>query len=213
MINNTPTITNAITEVLNPITISHIARTSSFSNIGMAYYDDASHELPTVWAHILTGGAFSAQVWGSTWAIAPNDIGHAHINAYFKYPGPGTVYYNLAFSYLNNVTDWIDQIYFSNSSTRQTLYDNIGMTLQNYQYPWMWVCHGKFGYAYRREWEVREFEFYLGMPTIVGDLTHIKWVGWEPERPFIPGYPMYFIMTMSIAATIGLIYAVMKKKR
>ncbi len=186
---------------------------TALNNIGLAYYDDPAHELPTVWAHILTGGAFTAQIWASTWAIAPNDIGHAHINAYFKYPGLFSIYYNLAFSYLDNVTDWIDQIYFSNSSTRQALYDNIGTTLQNYQYPWMWVCHGKFGYVYRREWEVREFEFYHGMPTIVGDLTHIKWVGWEAPIPEIPGFSMYITLAVSVTTTVGIIYIMMRKRK
>jgi ABC-type transport system substrate-binding protein len=186
---------------------------TALHNIGLAYYDDASHELPSVWPHILGGGAMTAQIWASTWAIAPNDIGHAHINAYFKYPGPYTVWYNLAFSYLDNVTDWIDQIYFSNSSTRQVLYDNIGITLQTYQYPWMWVCHGRFGYVYRREWEVREFEFYWGMPTIVGDLTHIKWVGWSAPIPEIPGYSMYITLAISAATTAGIIYIMMKKRK
>jgi len=189
---------------------------TALNNIGMAFYDDTAHELvPTIWAHIFGGTfpMFTAQAWASTWAIAPNDIGHAHINAYFKYPGPFSVYYNLAFSYLDNVTDWIDQIYFSDSSTRQGLYDNIGVTLQNYQYPWMWICHGKFGYVYRREWEVREFEFYHGMPTIVGDLTHIKWVGWEAPIPEIPGFSMYITLAVSVTTTVGIIYIMMRKRK
>ena len=77
----------------------------------------------------------------------------------------------------------------------------------------MWIGHGKFGYVYRREWEVREFEFYHGMPTIVGDLTHIKWVGWEAPRPAIPGYPMFIIFAISTFTTVGLIYAMMKKRK
>ena len=190
---------------------------TALHNIGLDYYPDTvsdPHEFPTIWAHILGGGAFTAQIWGSTWAIAPNDIGHAHINAYFKYPGPFTVYYNLAFSYLDNVTDWIDQIYFSNHTIRQVCYDNIGLTLQDYQYPWMWIGHGKFGYVYRREWAVHEFERYLGMPTIVGDLTHIKWVGWEPAGPTeIPGYSMYITLAISTATTVGIIYVMMKKRK
>jgi len=189
---------------------------TALNNIGMAFYDDTAHELvPTIWAHIFGGTfpMFTAQAWASTWAIAPNDIGHAHINAYFKYPGPFSVYYNLAFSYLENVTDWIDQIYFSDSATRQGLYDNIGVTLQNYQYPWMWICHGKFGYVYRREWEVREFEFYHGMPTIVGDLTHIKWVGWEAPIPEIPGFSMYITLAVSVTTTVGIIYIMMRKRK
>jgi hypothetical protein len=190
---------------------------TALNSIGLDYYPDTPadpHEFPTIWAHILGGGAFGSQIWGSTWAIAPNDIGHAHINAYFKYPGPFSVYYNLAFSYLDNVTDWIDQIYFSNTSTRQGLYDNIGVTLQGFQYPWMWIGHGQFGYVYRREWEVREFERYHGMPTIVGDLTHIKWVGWEPEVPTeIPGYSMFITLAISVATTVGIIYIMMKKKK
>jgi len=188
---------------------------TALHNIGMAYYDDSAHELASVWIQILyvPGGSFSAQAWPTTFAIAPTEIGHAHINAYFKYPGPYTVGWNLAFNYLDNVTDWIDQIYFSNRTIRQECYDNIGLTLQDYQYPWMWICQGDWGWVYRREWEVREFEFYTGMPRIVGDFTHIKYVGWEPTPPAIPGFSVYIMLSVSLASSVGLIYVMMRKRK
>lgn len=182
----------------------------ALGNIGCDYYDDLAHELsPTIWTHVSgeTFPFFTAQAWPMEWTTYANDIIHPFVSAYFKNPGDWSYdpYYNLAFTYLYNVTYWMDQIYYSNQTTRQELYDNIAITLQTWQYPWMWIAHGMVGSVYRREWELN-----LDRWGGTGDLTYIRWVGWSPEEEPIPGYPIFFILTLS---AIGVIYVLMRKKK
>ncbi len=183
----------------------------ALANLGCDFYDDTDHELtPTIWTHV-SGGTFpyfTAQAWPLSWTLYANDITHPFVMAYFQNPGDWTYdpYYNLGFVDIENVTFWFDQIYYSNQSTRQELYDNIAITLQTWHYSWIWVAQGQTGSVFRREWEVNTAR-YAGL----GDFTLIRWVGWSPET-LIPGYSIFSIVAIS-TVSIGVIYVLMRKKK
>jgi len=185
---------------------------TALANIGCDYFDDTAHELvPDIWTHItgLTFPYFSAQAWPFGWILYPGEINQPFLVSYFANPGDGTydTYYNLGFVYLDNVTFWLDEIYYSNQSRRQVLYDNIAETLQTWHYSWLWIAQGQAGSVYRREWEINGARW-----GQIGDFTYIRWVGWSPTPTPISGYSIFSVVTIS-AASIGIIYILMRKKK
>ncbi len=185
---------------------------TALANIGCDFYDDTDHELtPTIWTHV-SGGTFpyfSAQAWPLDWTLYANDIIHPFVLAYFQNPGDWTYdpYYNLGFVDIANVSFWLDEIYYSNQSRRQVLYDNIAEVLQTWHYSWLWIAQGQTGSVYRREWEMD-----LARWGQMGDFTYVRWVGWTPTPQPIPGYSIFSLVTAS-AASVGVIYIMMRKKK
>jgi len=186
---------------------------TSLANIGCNIYDDSAHELsPHIWAHIVGGTFeyFTAQAWPLYWDVKLDDLTQPYVWYYFYNPGDWTfeVSFNLAFSYLDNVSLWLDAIYYSNKTLRPKFYNDIAITLQTYQYPWVWISQPIIGTVYSKEWEMD-----LDQLNGLGNFLFIRYVGKEKEFPFISGYFSEVVFSISTIAIISVIYVMMRKKK
>ncbi len=144
------------------------------------------------------------------WPIYPGDNSHPFVFGYFRNLGYASFDFgwNFAYAYNDSVDEWFFQAYFSNSTARQVLYDKIADHLQNYEYPWLWVCQRITGSAWNSEWEILP-AFYGGIQPFI----RIRYVGGELVVPEVPGFMLGIILGSSLVAMLGVITVIKRKHK
>lgn len=174
----------------------------------------ADNEFASVWGSF-AGGVFPYFLHngftGVTWPHYNGDDTYNYLYQYYRNIGDFSFQmgFNAAHIYLDNVTQWLDQVYYSNRSQRQVLYDDIGRTLQNYAYPWVYICQTIDGIAIKSEWEVNATAY----GNHLANLLRIKYLGTETIIPEIPGFIPSIMMATSLVAMMGVILVIKRRKR
>ncbi|MFX0081713.1 MAG: ABC transporter substrate-binding protein, partial [Candidatus Hodarchaeota archaeon] len=192
---------------------------TALRNIGCSYYEDYPDDnLPsnqfTDTFQSYAGGAYPYFIYeasiGVDWTHYDNYIVHPFLYAYHRNKGDWSfdMGWNAAHMYLDNVTFWMEEFYYSNATHQQEIMDNVAITLQTYEYPWVWICETIAGSAWRTEWDI-EIEFWANILPY----TRVSYVGKEEELAPIPGYAMGIFLSISFVTLLGTIYAVMRKKK
>jgi ABC-type transport system substrate-binding protein len=173
------------------------------------------NELTNVWL-TYSGEAFPQfdynGLCGIDWTVYANDIAWPYVYEYFRSfydDGSYQVGWNLSNMYNDNVTAWLEQIYYANLTQRQVLYDQIGDVLQNYEYPWIWVAQSLSANVFTSEWEVVSAPYYGN----IANFLRINYIGWGPSVPEIPGYTVGLITAFSLIAMIGVITQIKRKHK
>ena len=162
----------------------------------------------------LAGGNFPYYIHngfvGVDWTLYADFNGHGFAFAYFRNLGYASFDFgwNFAYAYNDSVDEWFYEIYYSNDTARQPLYDKIADHLQNYEYPWIWACQAITGSAWNSEWEV-ETAYYSGIQPFV----RIRYVGRELVVPEIPGFMLGIIIGSTLVAMIGVISVIKRKHK
>lgn len=147
---------------------------------------------------------------GVDWTLYAGDEGRGFVYAYFRNMGDDSFDFgwNFAYAYNDSVDDWFEEGYFSNTTRRQVLYDNIANHLQNYQYPWLWVCQTMTAAVWLTEWDI-DSATYDG----IGNFIRINYVGGGLVIPPIPGFMVGFMLASSLLAMVGVITVIKRKRK
>ncbi|MFX0028422.1 MAG: ABC transporter substrate-binding protein [Candidatus Hermodarchaeota archaeon] len=192
---------------------------TALRNIGCSYYQNhpndnlPSNQFLNTW-QAYAGGTFPYFIYnafiGVDWTHYDNYIAHPFLYAYHRNIGDWSfdMGWNAAHMYLDNVTFWMEEFYYSNATHQQEIMDNVAITLQTYEYPWVWICETMFGAAWRVEWDI-DIEFW----DSIWPYTRVRYVGKEEEPVPIPGYSTGIIMSLLLVSMIGTIYAIARKKK
>jgi len=192
---------------------------TALANLGCSYYEDHPDDgLPsnqfTNTFQSYAGGAYPYFIYqasiGVDWTHYDNYIVHPFLYAYHRNIGDYSfdMGWNAAHMYLDNVTFWLEEFYYSNGTHQQEIMDNIAVTLQTYEYPWVWICETMTGAAWREEWDINYAFYASALPY-----TRIRYVGKEKDLAPIPGYTIGIFLSISLVTMLGTIYAVMRKKK
>lgn len=201
----------------------------SIKNLGMVLDDDpALQAKPSLYSTMTESFSFPWFTFDSTpsrWYI--QDVGAlGWLEAYYASPGvydstvygykvadwipgslifPGEAFYNMGFSYNSTFDRWISEAWFANETRAQELYSNMAEWTQNYQYPFVYIAQDKIGHAINTEWD---YSFKWGW----FNFALVKHLG-DSGVPPIPGFSVGILFAVSTFASIGIIYAIMRKKK
>jgi len=142
-----------------------------------------------------------------------------YYNAYYGLPGgditktfwtdPGFWWYawfNLAFTYSEDVDYWIGRMYTSNVTDRAEWISNIVDFNQNEQYSHVYVSQSFEGIPVWKDWEASMYYGDISWPLL-------RYVGLPSEYPEIPGFMTAIIIGSMLITMLGIMFIVQKKRK
>ncbi|MHA2180395.1 MAG: ABC transporter substrate-binding protein [Promethearchaeota archaeon] len=210
---------------------------TSLKDIGVAVVDDADNKVNTIiWDTVRFGtertfdgehGLFSCNGWVMDEHM-PHDV--PQLNTFWHYVDPDrgrwrttglTQAYHYWGNYGFNFNAEIDLIYdrlaTSSQSDRKQYYSQIADIQQNEKYGVMFLYEAKEGWALWKDWEVDLVygKHGLYLSGLWGGVSNhlLRYVGLPPDFPLIPGSPLFITMTVTAVSMLGIVYALMRKKK
>ncbi len=205
----------------------------SLANIGVALKDPtgATNKVPTIiWDTVRTYWLLtfdgSHSIWSAhAWVMDynyPRSIpeGWVHAN-YYEPPSYLEDNYfpewNFGFCYDDDINYWIDVMYMSDPHRKLEVISKIANKECNELYSMIWCYQAKGGACLWKDWEALMTTNRLGERTFYwggAPSTHLlRYVGLPEEPPLIPGNPLIITLTISAISMLGIIYALMRKKK
>jgi len=202
----------------------------SLANIGVALKDPtgATNKVPTIiwdtvriyWLSTFDGthSIWSVHAWVMDYNY-PRTIPEGWIAANYYYPQPteGFPWWNFGFNYDDEINYWVDVMYRSNPTRKLEMISKIAYKECNELYPMVWCYQAKGGACLWKDWESLYVENRLGNRTFYWgggpSVSLLRYVGLPKEAPLIPGSPLVITLTVSAVSMIGIIYAMMRKKK
>ena len=202
---------------------------SSLKKIGVALKDKtgATNRVPTIiwdtvrtyWEQTFDGShsIWSANAWVMDYDM-PETIPEGWIDA--NYGGEyGLDYWpawNFGFCYDTEIDYWIDRMYMSSPDEKIGWISKISDKEQNEIFPMVYAYQAKGGFCLWKDWDTFWVKGrYINRTGYWGTIsTHfLSYVGLPSEYPLIPGAPLLITITVSGVSMIGIIYAMMRKKK
>ncbi|MFX1312086.1 MAG: ABC transporter substrate-binding protein [Promethearchaeota archaeon] len=149
----------------------------------------------------------------------PRTIPEAWLQAYYMQPRdfffPS---YNRVFVYDEDVTRWILEMFVSTSKHKYEMVSKMANKLVNELYPYIYAYQLKGGAVLWKDWETFLMNNRDGQPAFYYEVELptfqlIKYVGLGGPKPLISAAPLIITLTISAVSMIGIIYAIMRKKK
>jgi ABC-type transport system substrate-binding protein len=109
-----------------------------------------------------------------------------------------------------------DYVAVSDPMLRKRIINDWQIIEQTEVYPKIWCYEAKSGWALWKDWD------YFVVPNRLGyidgfwggmTISFLNYVGLEEGYALIPGSPLFITLTVSAISTIGIVYAIMRKKK
>ena len=126
---------------------------------------------------------------------------------------------NFGFNFDSYSDAMIDRMWATDKNTRKQYINELGRRVQTIVYPKIWAYEAKVGWALWKDWEVWTKPNREGLDTMMFSSNFVtypaiyNYVGLPTEYQIIPGAPLLITLTVSAVSMIGIIYAIMRKKR
>ncbi|MFX1573545.1 MAG: ABC transporter substrate-binding protein [Promethearchaeota archaeon] len=165
-----------------------------------------------------THSIFSAHAYIS-YLYIPRTIPEGWIQAYYMTPrDPIYPAYNRVFCFDENITRWILEMFVSTSFHKYEMVSKMANKLCNELYPYIYAYQLKGGAVLWKDWETFLMNNRDGQPAFYYEVELptfqlIKYVGLPEKPPLIPASPLIITLTISAVSMIGIIYAMMRKKK
>ncbi|KKK40959.1 MAG: hypothetical protein Lokiarch_46850 [Candidatus Lokiarchaeum sp. GC14_75] len=215
---------------------------ASFKQIGVALVADVSNKVNTIiWDTVRIGhlttfdgdhSLFSVNGWVMDEHM-PHDV--PELNTFWHYVDPDRgrwrtqalgagsagitswhYWGNFGFNFDARVDKIYDRIVMSNPTERKQWYSKLAEIQQNDKYGVMFLYEAREGWAMWKDFEtfiVADKEGWLS--GLYGGISNhfLRYVGLSVEYPLIPGSPLLITLTVSVVSTLGIVYALMRKKK
>ncbi|MBA7545105.1 hypothetical protein ES705_37468 [subsurface metagenome] len=202
---------------------------SSLKKIGVALKDKtgAINRVPTIiwdtvrtyWEQTFDGShsIWSANAWVMDYNMPPT-IPEGWIDANYggEYSDDMWPAFNFGFCYDDDIDDLIDRMYMSSPDKKIEWISKISDKEQNEIFPMLYCYQAKGGFCLWKDWDTFWVQGrYINRTGYWGTIsTHfLSYVGLPGEYPLIPGAPLLITITVSAVSMIGIIYAMMRKKK
>ncbi|MFX1456044.1 MAG: ABC transporter substrate-binding protein [Promethearchaeota archaeon] len=212
------------------------------NNLGVKFVDEhgGSNKAPTgtiLWdlcigKYWLPAGTFDGyhSIWSShSWMMDydyPMTIGEGWYHANYGDPSYGvwrttgvpTVYWptwNFGFNYDGEIDYWLAVMYYSDPQRKIETISKIANKEMNELYPMVWCYQTTGGEALWANWDTFYALDRRGEPAPFWGLYSAHFLSYTPgeEFPLIPGAPLLLTLTGTAASMVGIIWAIMRKKR